>query len=384
LFYYLGTLHRWRKFLLINIFVAGGIAAIVSLLLPVWYKSSASIMSPKEQDLLNPLGAASSLLRGMNLGRRSGSGPLGAYNFLAILNSRTAMDSVVRRFDLIATYDVSDSSMEKTIRELRGNVAFQFEEDDYISIEVEDRDPVRAADMANYFVEVLNTISIRLGTLEASENRKFIERRLAGANSELARNEDSLRAYQEKVKMIIVPEQDGSGLGAVADLYAMKAKKEIELAILEKSLAGDDPSILRLKLEIGELDNKLESFPEIGLESLRLYRDVLVQQKIVEILLPLYEQARVDEQKDVPALLVIDTAVPAEKKSRPQRMLIVLFTVLLTSIVAVGWVFFIERIPGADGAASPFENSLRRFSGAILRVYRMEREREREREKEVR
>ena len=209
--------------------------------------------------------------------------------------------------------------------------------------------------------------------MEARENRVFIERRLDASRIELARTEDSLRAYQEQVKMIIIPDQGSSGIGALSELYALKAKKEIELAILKKSVTPEDPAIVQLKLELGEINNKLESFPEIGMASLRLYRDVLIQQKIVEFLIPLHEQARVDEQKDVPVLLVLDRAVPAEKKTRPQRMLIVLTTILLTLFGTIGWVFFIERIPGQGGSPSPFERSIGRFSGKVLRLYRMGR-----------
>ena len=81
----------------------------------------------------------------------------------------------------------------------------------------------------------------------------------------------------------------------------MKAKKEIEVGILRRTVSADDVRLKQAELELRELERKLSTFPGVGIESLRLYRDLAIQQKIIEFLVPLYEQAKVDEQKDVPA-----------------------------------------------------------------------------------
>ncbi len=364
--------YRWRRFIVINVLAAAVVSVAVSLLLPKWYKSTASIIPPKDQDMLNPLNAAGSVLKGLSLGKRVGGGALGTYNYLAILKSRSVLDSVVRRFNLIEVYDVGDTSMEEAIKELKENAAFELQDDDFITIEVYDRDPQRAADMANAFVDVLNTVSLQLGTREAGNNREFIERRLDSSRADLRRAEDALRVYQEKSKMIVIPEQNSSAsVGGVAELYGMKAKKEIELAILQKSLSPGDPSIGQLQLELAELDKKLESFPEIGIESIRLYRDALIQQKIVEFLLPLYEQAKVDEHKDVPVLLVLDRAVRAEKKTKPQRSLIVLASVSLALLVSLLLAFLFQKAAGWDTPPGAFGDVLLRYSARAARLYRV-------------
>lgn len=368
----LATAYRWRRFIVINVLAAAFVSVAVSLVLPKWYRSSASILPPKDQDLLNPLGAAGSVLRGLSLGgRRVGGGSLGPYNYLAILKSRSALDSVARKFNLTEVYDV-DTSMEEAVKELKDNTSFELQDDDYITIEVFDRDPQRAADMANHFVDVLNSMSLRLGTREAGNNREFIERRLEASRADLRKAEDALRAYQERSKMIVIPDQTPSAsVGGVAELYGMKAKKEIELAILRKSVSADDPAIRQLELELREVDRKLESFPEIGIESIRLYRDVVIQQKIVEFLLPLFEQAKVDEQKDVPVLLVLDRAVKAEKKSKPIRSLIVLasvFGVFFLSLLAAA---AFQRVAGGDGPRGALADLLRTWSAKTAALYRV-------------
>ena len=367
-----GTLLAWRRFIVINVLVATVAAVVVSFLLPRWYRATASILPPKEPDMFSALGNAGSLLRGLpSLSRRTLGGSGGTYNYFAILKSRGAMEAVIRKFDLMAEYGISDSSMEKAIKELSGNVMFETQEDDNITIEVLDRDAVRAAAMANYFVELLNEISMQLGTKEAGNNREFIGKRLEGINADLREAEDSLQGYQERTGTLIVPEGEGmSGIGPIAELYGMKARKEVELAIARRMGTGDNPAVRQLVVEVGELEKKIGGIPGIGIESLRLYRNVAIQQKIIEFLVPLYEQAKINEQKDVPVLLVLDRAVPAERKAKPQRMLIVFLTFSLTVLVCVPLAFLMQELLRRK-PATDVEGRLQAAARSVARRYRV-------------
>jgi tyrosine-protein kinase Etk/Wzc len=369
---YMEILVRWRRFIIINLVSITSLTIIISLLLPQWYKSTATLLSPKRQDIFGSLNPTSSVLRSLGGAGLRGFGQSSqAYNFFAILKSRTASEAVVRKFDLIRVYGVPNESMEKAIRELSGNVSFEEESDDYISIEVYDKDPQRAADMANYYVELLNEVSTALGTTEARNNREFVEGRLIQARQSLSYAEDTLRRYQEKSGMMISPEQTET-ISAIAGLYGTKAKKEVELAVLERTMGSDNEVVKRTKLELRELDRKLATFPELGLESFRLYRDVVIQQKIVEFLIPVYEQARIDEQKDIPVVLVLDRAVPAERKARPQRLLIVMSvsTISLFSLIAI--VFAMHGIVRRKEPNNAMERNLRRQVSKVVSLYRMD------------
>lgn len=367
-------LFRWRYFIMVNVLVACLIAVGISFLIPKTYKATASVLPPKQTDIFSSLGGvASTLARSIPGASRFGFGqkPSG-YNYFAILNSRTSLEEVVRKFDLISVYDISDSSMEKAIKELSSKVSFEEQPDENITVEVRDHDPERAAAMANAFVDELNTISVQLGTAEARNNREFIERRLFQARTDLRNAEDALKLYQEKSKMIITSEQSAS-LSGLASLYALRAKREVELGVLRHSVESDDPSVRALTLEIAEIDRKLSNLPEIGVESLRRYRDVLIQQQIVEFLVPMYEQAKIDEVKNIPVVLVLDRAVPPERKSSPQRLIILLVTFFLVLFTCILLVYMIEWLfrtlpPG------PVGKRLISASEMIARRYRIRRD----------
>ena len=170
----LELLFAWRRFIIINVLVVAILAVGVSLILPKKYKATASVLPPRQQDLFSFGGIAGSLAKSipgagkLGLGQKSSS-----YNYFAILNSRTALEQIVRQFDLLAVYDISDSSMEKAIKRLTDNVAFEEQGDENITIDVKDEDPKRAAAMANAFVDILNEMSIKLGTIEAGEQSRI-------------------------------------------------------------------------------------------------------------------------------------------------------------------------------------------------------------------
>jgi uncharacterized protein involved in exopolysaccharide biosynthesis len=344
MFDYLIVVTRWRKFIAVTVVGTAIIAAGVSLLMANRYEATARLLPPKDQNALNPFGAASSVLKGIGGGKLGGLGQnTGAYNYLAILSSRSALEAVVQKFDLINVYDAPQHSMDRAVKELEGNVSCELEKDDYVSVTVIDKDQQRAADMANFFVELLNTISNRLATQEARSNREFIEKRLGEVRTDLATAEDSLSHYQVASGMIITPEESATASG-ISSLYAMKVRKEIEYAIMQRTMGGDNPELHQTEIELRELQRKTAAIPGAGIQSLRLYRNLLIQQKIMEFLVPLYEQAKIDEHKDVPVILVLDKASPPEKKSQPKRTFIVLLATCAALAFSLVLVFLRERV----------------------------------------
>ena len=86
-----------------------------------------------------------------------------------------------------------------------------------------------------------------------------------------------------------------------------------------------------------------QDLPDLGLEYARLFREVELQSRIMEFLLPQYEQARMEETKNIPSLQVIDKPYVALNKAKPQRSLIVVATTVMAFIISVLYVLFEYR-----------------------------------------
>jgi len=353
---YFYVLYKWRKFIVINVFVITLVAVIVALLLPVQYKATATVVAPRKTDIFGGLGALGQSIREFAPFLRGLSGgQLPLFTYLAILNSRTAMEKVVEKFDLIKVYGIKDSSMEKAVKKLRSNTDFEIDENGILVINVYDRDRQRAADMGNYFIDVLNEINIKLNTEEARNNRIVIEKRYLQNLSDLRAAEDTLKKFQQRYGIYYLPEQTKAAIEAAAELEARIIAEEVKLGILQRQFGEDAPEVKTAMIQIEEMKKRLNQMkegseksknemslfvpfkdvPELGLQYLRLYRDYEIQNKLLEFIVPLYEQAKIEEQKNVPVVQVLDYAVPPEKKARPFRTLIVL------SVFASALVLFI-------------------------------------------
>ena len=391
-FDYLYVLVKWRTFILSCVLITAVVTAGLTLLMPNWYAATASVLPPKRPGgLMSMLESGfSSLLRNLpGMGVRFGSSQE-TYSYLAILNSRNAMERAVQKFDLIKVYKTRKNSLERTVKELRENCEFDFATEGNINITVYDKDPQRAADLANYFVEILNELSVQLGTQEARNNREFIERRHLQNMQDLQSAENNLKAFQQKYGIYTLTQQTESAIKGAAELKAEQAAKEIELGIAQRGLGSNHPKTEEVQLQLDAINSKLREIkygtpdwysdksvnlfvpfkdvPEVGLEYIRLYRDLQIQNKLVEFLLPLYEQAKIDEQKDMPVVLSLDRATPPERKKRPPRTLIVLVFTFLAGMLSVTWAFAREsydREKQYNPAISALAEELKR--GALYR-----------------
>lgn len=91
-----------------------------------------------------------------------------------------------------------------------------------------------------------------------------------------------------------------------------------------------------------QYQDKLSRLPELGLVLSKLLRDVKVQETIYTMLLSQYEQAKIDETKEIINISVLDPAVPPSKKSKPSTILNVIIAGISSIFLGVFLVFFLN------------------------------------------
>ncbi len=354
---------KWRKILFWNTLIITLAAIIISLVMDKWYTSTASILPPKKKGgLFGDIAGFSSTIKDLSktLGRLGATSDE-AFNYLAIMQSRTASQKIIDKFKLREAYEIDeDKPIEAVIDELKNYADFKVEDEGTVTINVTDKDPKRAADMANYYVEILNEISIELSTREAKSNRGFIERRYNQVLLDIKNIEDSLQSFSQKFNIYGIEEQTKVAIKSAADLKAQVEAKQIELDIYRLNQDETYPLIIRTKLQLDELQKKLKELqssdeitksgffipfkkiPEVGVQYVRLMRDYEMQTRLMEFILPIYEQAKIEEQKEIPVVLVLDKGVPAERKSAPKRAIIVSAAFLFSLLLGISYVLILE------------------------------------------
>jgi tyrosine-protein kinase Etk/Wzc len=387
LFFVIKVFIDWRRFIGVCVLISFVLSVAVALLLPVKYRSSASVFPAEKADLLGSLEGISSLAKNFSSGKGLASlrGDAELDRYLAILKSDRVLRKVIDQFDLVHVYNISSYPLEKTKSELLDNVEFSTEPEGNLVITVYDEDPKRAAEMANYFVDELNSTNSELQALNAKANRRFIEERYQKNLVDLARSEESLKVFQKHYGVIAMPQQTEATVKAGAEFAAQLATKEIQLRVEERTQSHDHPSVIALRIEIEELKKKISSMnkvndvnvgemkflvpfasiPDLGSEYLRRFREVETQYKILQFITPLFEQSKVEEQRQTPSVLVLDRAYPAERKSKPKRSLVVLGGVLVGLLSSFGYVGVDRWWVQSRERATPLYGVLRNLFDAV-------------------
>lgn len=384
---FIDKLIRWRRFLFVLVVAIMIITVVVVLLIPRSYKAEATVLPPQNSGLMGLSAGLSSmlgsispmLLKGAGLGGSIGS----SLTFLAILNSRTVMEDVINKYDLVKVYKIKQDPMYNALKELRKNTNFDVDENNAIVITVYDRSSDRAAAMANYFVQLLNKIYIKISVEEAHNQRLFLEKRYNQNLSDLKAAEDSLKDFEETYKVYALPEQTKAAISAGADLQAQAISKEVELGVMQNQFGPEAPQVSLLRLQIKEIEKQLREMqngdapdakgvvsllpafnkvPELGVAYLRLYRNVEIQTKLLEILMPMYEQAKIEEEKSTPAVYVLDQAIAPERPATPKRAFIVIIVFIFFFALLVYFVYLFERLANDTAPSTSLEMRLRRMA----------------------
>jgi capsule polysaccharide export protein KpsE/RkpR len=111
--------------------------------------------------------------------------------------------------------------------------------------------------------------------------------------------------------------------------------------------------------------------PDVAISYYRAFREVEIQTKIMEFVLPMYEQALVEEQKSVPNLLVVDKAVPPQLKDSPKKAFIILAAFFLGFFVHLIFVFRGESAVNLSVKGNVMEEKEANFFNWVKRFYRI-------------
>jgi capsule polysaccharide export protein KpsE/RkpR len=270
---------------------------------------------------------------------------------------------VVQKFDLIHVYGIKSYPIEKSIIELLKNVEFKVVWEGNIFITVYDEDPQRASDIANYFIEILNKTNAELMSQSVRGNRKFIKEYYEKNLYNLTVAEDSLKRFQKEFGVISLPEQTKAFIETSTDLNKQLIMKEIQENIFKKTLTFDHPVVKNIEVEneesqksLNEMNNRTRTvnnetiafspFGTIsahGLEYYERYRNVEIQFKIRQFSTILYEQAKAEELRNKSAVVVLDRAKRAERKSKPQRLLIILGGLFIGGLSSLSFSILFEK-----------------------------------------
>ena len=359
------VLAKHKKIVLGFPFAVAILAVVYALTLPSIYTATTKILPPQSQSSASAMLASLGGLASLAGGAAGIKSPNDLY--VGMLKSRTVADNLIKRFDLNTVFKSKYQS--DTRKALESGTAITAGKDGIITIDFDDKDPKRAAEIANAYVDELFNLTKTLAITEAAQRRLFFEKQLEQTRDNLVKVESAAREAINEGGLVKVDDQGRALVETTARLRAQATVKEVQIGAMRSYATDQNPQMLAAQQELLVLKNELarmegtagvasgDKFPSTqGMKNLGLLRDVKYYETVYELMAKQFEMAKIDEAKDPSLVQVVDKAVVPDRKSKPKRSLIVLSSALAAGFAAVLWAFIKE---GLDKARQNSESAER-------------------------
>ncbi len=331
-----------RRLISITVLSMFFILLILLFVYPLTYRAVVTILPPEND---NRVGGIESILGGRDysyllMGSNQNSNP---QLFAEILKSRTAAIEIVKKFDLVKYYGVNN--IYEAGKRLDANLNLDISKERITSLSVNvcspwfpvffaDKDSLKefAADLSNSFVQTLDKINREKLSSKARRSRIFLGQQIKITKAGLDSVESELMTFQEKNKTVSLPEQLKAAISEAAEIKSDIMKTEIEIGMLENNLTPDNKALQSLKdrlLQLKDQYSKMETgnedylmafkdVPELGKKLANLLREVKIQNEVYLMLQQQYYKEKIQENRDIPTIQVLDPAVPPLQSVSPR------------------------------------------------------------------
>ena len=338
------------RLLILGPLVVGLVALGISFAVPPTFTATVKFLPPQQQQ-----SAAASMLASLGgLGGLAGAAA-GIKNpadqYLAFMKSNSVQDALIERFKLGERYATQFKTDTRAV--LTGSTRAVSGKDGLISIEIDDKDPQFAADLANAHVQELQQLLARLAVTEAQQRRAFFEKQLSLVQAKMIAAEQALRATG--VNSSVLKSNPTSAVAAVAALKAQVTAQEVKVGAMRGYLADTAPDFKQALNELSNLRAQLakqekdEPASAAGQgDYVAKYREFKYQETLFDLFAKQFELAKIDESREGAVIQVLDAAQPPEKKAKPKKALIAIIATLAAGFALLLFVFIRQALHNAN------------------------------------
>jgi tyrosine-protein kinase Etk/Wzc len=318
-----------------------GLAALgISFAITPTFTAKTQFLPPQQQQ-----SAAASMLASLGaLGGLAGAATgikSPADQYIAFMKSVSFQDALIERFMLIEKYQAKLKADARSA--LSGSVRIAYGKDGLISVEVDDKDPKFAAELANAHVEELRNLLGRMAVTEAQQRRMFFEKQLQVTKENLSKADLALKS--SGINSSVLKSSPSSAVEAVARLKAGISVQEVKLGSMRNYLTENSPEFKQAMNELGSLKTQLakaekeEPASQGASDYVARYREFKYQETMFELFSKQFELAKVDESREGAVIQVLDVAEPPERKAKPKKAMIAIIASLASAFALILFVF---------------------------------------------
>ena len=308
-------IYKWRKVLGIVGVSAIVISGIVSFLIQEKYKSTVILFPATTNSISKILYSKTDDI--LEFGAEEE-----AEQMLQILSSEEIKMRIAEKYNLMSHYGIDSTCDQKRTlleNEFENNITLKRTELMSVKIDVLDKDPVMAANIANDIAALHDSVKIRIQKDRIGKALAIVEKEYNDKSKYVSALTDSLK-YLNSFGLY-----DYESQSVMNEQYAIAISK-------------GDPRAIRL------LEEKLQIIGKYGSTYLALREKLELQQTQLNSLQTKYEETKVDAEQQLPQKFIVSRAFPAEKRSYPVRWIIILVSTVSTLILAILAILLTENI----------------------------------------
>ena len=318
---------------------------ILFLIIPVNFNAEVTILPPEKNSQLSGLGSLlgnSEINNFMSGGSSSSSSQL----YGEILKSRSASLYVIEKLQLVEFLGARNKF--EAAEELKKKINLNINKEGIIELSVDvsssflpiffsDQNKLKnlSSQISNSFVDALDRINRDKNSSKARNARIYIESQLVITRAKLDSAETNLLEFQKSNKTISLPDQVEAVLKNAAELKSEITKTEMQIELSDANLFEDSRAYKSLekkletlrnqyaKLEIGSKDYMIafKDMPILGKQLTSIFREIKIQNEVYTLLQQQYYKEKIQENRDLPTVQILDKAIPPTKKNSPKIVL---------------------------------------------------------------
>ncbi|MBL7883082.1 MAG: hypothetical protein JNL69_03375 [Bacteroidia bacterium] len=313
-------IYKWKKPLIIVLSIALVISAIASLLIKDKYKSTTILFPATTSSISKALLTENNYKKTdiLEFGEEAE-----AEQMLQILNSDGIRTRICEKYNLMTHYGIKENEKYKRTKlyeEYLNNITFKRTEYMSVKIEVLDHNPDTAALIANDIAALHDSTKIFIQKERANQALRIVEQEYFSKLKEIQAMEDSLKTINS------------------FGLYDYESQSEVTSEQYAIAISKGDQRAIK------SLEEKLKIIGQYGSAYVSLRDNMYMQRKQLNLLKSKFDEAKVDAQETLPQKFVVSSAYPAEKKSYPSRVLIVIVAVISTFLTSLILILIIENL----------------------------------------
>ena len=339
-----------RKKLIISVTLASIIVSIViTFILTPIYRSTAVIMPVYESNKATSSFINLAAMTGLGVGRSSEFKKI-----MAVLNSRTVKENVIKKLNLVDVLfekkPENRNPIYAAVDKFKKNLNIVIDaKTDTIEISYYDKNPELAAKVVKTYIEEAQNILRNKALTVAKLNRIFIESQMKDVENRIKKLKNGLAKYQKSTKLVAPNLQLNNKVRIYTTLLEEKIKTELEIKRLQATLSSSSPKIKILKQQLEDINKKIEQFKSEFInmpEKLVKYKEIVSSlealENVYQMLVQMYEQAKLDETKKSLYIQVIDEPEVPDLPAKPNKKLIVSFTGIFAFVASIVLAFILE------------------------------------------